>query len=216
MIALVAATAALAAPHHFTAHVTNPWFPLRPGTTYVHEGTADGRPVRDVFRVTRRTKVVDGARCVVIDDRVFTNGRLSERTTDYYTQDEDGNVWYFGEDTAEIDAKGRVRSRAGTWRAGVRGARPGLFMPADPKVGEHHFQEQARGRAEDEYRVTRRDATVTVPYGTFHDALVTHEWTPLEPGIKGRKVYARGVGQVLEQAITGEQETLALVRVDKP
>src|SRR5436189_6168316 len=93
-------------PGGFTTTIDNPWFPLKPGTTLIYKGVKDGKPQRDVFHVTTRTKVVHGARCVVVDDRVYSGGHLSEKTLDYYTQDANGNVWYYGEDTAELNAKG--------------------------------------------------------------------------------------------------------------
>src|SRR5947209_5249787 len=98
----------------FTTKIDNPWFPLAPGTTLVYKGVKDGKPQRDVFKVTKRTKVVGGVRCLVVDDRVYASGHLGERTTDYYVQDASGNVWYYGEDTAELDSRGRVTSREGT------------------------------------------------------------------------------------------------------
>ena len=86
-----------------------------------------------MLRVTNRTKLIQGARCTVVDDRLYLHGRLEERTTDWYAQDEKGNVWYFGEDTAELDKHGRVTSTEGSWQAGVDGARAGIYMPAEPK-----------------------------------------------------------------------------------
>src|SRR5438034_1557888 len=119
---LVAATAVFSfavcgtagATTRFSATVDNPWFPLKPGTTLTYKGVKDGKPQRDVFKVTGRTRTVNGAPCVVVDDRVYSSGHLSERTTDYYTQDAKGNVWYYGEDTAELDANGKVITREGT------------------------------------------------------------------------------------------------------
>jgi hypothetical protein len=99
----------------FTPRVDNPWFPLSPGTTYVYTGVKDGKPSRDVVTVTHRTAVIDGARCAVLDDRLYLNRRLGERTTDWYTQDSRGNVWYYGEATAELDARGHVTSTQGSW-----------------------------------------------------------------------------------------------------
>src|SRR5256885_8344084 len=98
----------------FTAAVTNQWFPLTPGTTYMYEGIKDGKRLRDVFTVTHRTTTIKSAPCVVVDDRLYLAGRLAERTSDYYSQDRAGNVWYFGEDTAELDANGHVKTRDGT------------------------------------------------------------------------------------------------------
>src|SRR5436309_13461128 len=97
------------APASFSARVTNQWYPLRPGSVYVYRGVKDGEPSREVMTVTHRTKVIDGATCAEIRDLLYLRGRLEERTTDWYTQDPKGNVWYFGERTAELDAKGQVK-----------------------------------------------------------------------------------------------------------
>jgi hypothetical protein len=200
----------------FTAKVDNPWYPLRPGTTLVYEGGEGGNAERNVFKVTQRTKVVNGARCVVIDDRVYSGpgaGHVSERTSDYYAQDSKGNVWYFGEDTAALDSNGNVKSTAGTWHAGVNGARAGLFMPAHPRVGETHRQEYLKGHAEDWFKVLSLNAKVNVPHGRYTNALRTREWTPLEPGVIDNKYYAHGIGEVFEGTVKGGNERFELVAV---
>ncbi len=213
-LALVALLAAApASGQRFDAHVDNPWFPLAPGTTYVYEGSKDGKAARDVYAVTHRTKRIDGARCVVVHDRLYLRGRLAERTTDYYAQDRRGTVWYFGEDTAELDMHGRVTSTEGTWHAGVDGARAGIYMPAHPRVGERHRQEFYRGHAEDRFQVVSSSADVDVPYGSFTRALRTKEWTPLEPGVLDAKFYVRGIGQVAERTVRGGSERAVLVSV---
>src|SRR3954447_6392140 len=76
----------------FTSNVDNPWFTLKPGTTYVYEGTKDGKRARDLYTVTHGTRTIDGVPTRVVSDLLFLNGRLEERTTDYYTQDKAGNV----------------------------------------------------------------------------------------------------------------------------
>src|SRR4051794_22612730 len=179
----------------------NPWFPLTPGTTYVYRGHDGADKVRDVFTITHRTRVIQGVRCKVIRDRLYASGRLAERTTDYYAEDARGTVRYYGEDTAELDRHGHVTSREGSWRAGRDGARAGIFMPADPRVGEHHFQERYPGHAEDQFRVVSRRGR----------HLETREWTRLEPGVRDRKVYRRGVGQDSEDSIKGGDQHLKLV-----
>ncbi len=199
----------------FTTKIDNPWLPLKPGMTLVYRGVKDGKPQRDVFTVTHRTKVVGGVRCVVISDRVYQGGHVSERTSDYYVQDGKGNVWYFGEDTAELDANGKVTSTEGTWHTGVRGAKPGIFMPAHPRVGEHHRQEYFKGHAEDQFRVVSLHAHVKVPYGDFRNALKTKEWTKLEPGVLDSKYYVRGIGQVFEGSLKGPREYAKLVSVKR-
>jgi len=214
---LLGAVAALATagpnPSNFSARVDNPWFPLQPGTVYVYRGVKDGKPARDVLTVTHRTKKIDGVPCVVVEDRLYLRGRLGERTTDWYSQDKQGNVWYFGESTAELDKHGHVTSTEGTWEAGRDGAMPGIYMPARPKVGQAGRQEFYKGHAEDHFRVISLHATVRVPYASSSNALLTNEWTPLEPGVLDRKVYVRGVGTVLEQAVKGGAERAELIAV---
>jgi hypothetical protein len=187
----------------FSATVDNPWFPLTPGTTFHYTGVKDGKASRDVMTVTRRTTIIDGAPCVAVSDKLYLAGRLEERTTDWYSQDRAGNVWYFGESTEELAPDGHVTTREGSWRAGVHGARPGIFMFAKPKVGRHAQQEFYKGHAEDHFQVLAVHKTT----------LLTKEWTPLEPGVIDHKLYKRGVGTILEQTVKGGDERNALVSV---
>jgi hypothetical protein len=200
-------------PPGFSARVDNPWYPLKPGTTYTYLGAKDGHPARDVLTVTHRTRTIGGASCVVVEDRLYLSGRLEERTTEWYSQDALGNVWYFGENTAELDAKGRVKNTDGTWRAGVNGARPGIFMFTHPRIGHSAQQEFYKGQAEDHFQVLSLNARVAVPYVSSRSALLTKEWTPLEPGTIDHKLYVRGIGTVLEQTVKGGTERAALVSV---
>jgi hypothetical protein len=197
----------------FNAEVTNPRFPLRPGTTMLYAGRKDGHAAVDAVTVSRRTKVVDGVSTRIVEDRLLLDGRLVERTSDYYAQDRCGNVWYFGEDTAELDRRGRVVDTSGSFAAGIDGAEPGVVMPASPEVGRRFRQEWYAGEAEDTFVVRQLRVRVTVPYGTFRHGLRTAESTALEPGVRDRKVYVRGVGEVLERADRGPQERLVLVDV---
>ena len=209
-LALLAAGCGSSGPT-YSANVTNEWFPLAPGSVYRYRGVKDGEPSREVMTVTHRTRTLDGAETIVVKDLLYLRGRLEERTRDYYTQDDDGNVWYFGEDTAELDAKGRVTTREGTWHAGVDGAKPGIFMYAHPAVGQSARQEFLKGQAEDHFAVLRRGIAVTVPFKAFRGALLTKEWTPVEPGVLDHKYYARGIGTVLEQTVKGGNERNELV-----
>jgi hypothetical protein len=185
----------------FVRTIDNPWFPLKPGSVWRYRGVKDGKPSRDIVRVTGRTKTILGVRTTAVSDRLYLSGRLEERTTDWYAQDSRGNVWYFGEDTAELDRHGRVKTREGSWQAGVKGAREGLFMPARPRVGQTGLQEFLKGHAEDHFKVLRRTRTT----------LLTKEWTPLEPGVIDHKHYRRGVGTVLEETVRGGDERNTLV-----
>ncbi len=200
-------------PSQFVQNVDNPWFPLKPGTIFVYRGSKDGKRATDIVEVTDRTKVISGVRCVAVDDTLVLNGKVGEHTVDWYAQDRAGNVWYFGERTAEYDDRGKVTSREGTWMDGVNGARAGIYMFGDPRVGRSARQEYYPGHAEDHFTVLTHSASVTVPYGTFHHALRTKEWTPLEPGVRDAKFYVHGLGEVKEVTVKGPLEVLRLVQV---
>jgi hypothetical protein len=200
-------------PSRFGPDVTNPWFPLQPGTTYTYRGLDEGDPVRDVVFVTNRTRVIDGVRTRDVFDRLFQGGALVERTHDYYAQDSCGNVWYFGEDTAELNKAGTVTSTEGSWQSGVNGAEPGVFMQARPHLGRHFRQEWLAGHAEDVFVVVDLSTSVHVPAGTYSDALRTEETDALEPGVLDNKWYAKGVGDVRELTVHGPQEKLDLVSI---
>jgi hypothetical protein len=200
----------------FSARVDNPWFPLAPGTVYVYRGIKDGKPSRDVVEVMHSTRTIEGVRATSVRDDLYVEGRLEERTTDWYAQDHAGNVWYLGEDTAELDRNGRVTSREGSWLAGVHGAQPGIYMPARPAVGVRGRQEYLKGHAEDHFRIVSLDAAVSAPAVSSKHALLTEEWTPLELGVLDHKFYVRGIGTVLEQTVKGGRERNALVSLRRP
>src|SRR3954453_2025609 len=203
-------------PEQFAPAVTNPWFPLKPGTVFTSRGTEDGGQTRDVFTVTHRTKTILGVRTTVIDDRVYVNGRLEERTNDWYAQDKDGNVWYLGEATGTLDSKGHFKSHEGSWQAGVDGAKSGIFMPAHPRVGQTGQQEVYKGHAEDQFKVLSLRTSVKTPAVSSKRALLTQETTPLEKGVVDHKVYVRGYGTVSEKTVKGGNEQLELVSVKRP
>ena len=199
-------------PASFIDRVDNPYFPLVPGTTKVYEGGSDGEHEVVTVEVTRKTKRILGVTCVVVKDTVEVDGELKEATLDWYAQDVDGNVWYFGERTAEYE-HGTVATREGSWEAGVDGALPGVIMPADPTVGLAYTQEHFAGQAEDKGKVVEVGEHVDVPYGAFDDVIVTEDWTPLEPKVREHKSYAPGVGVVFEEIVRGGEGVLRLVEV---
>jgi hypothetical protein len=188
---------------HNSNLVTNPWFPLARGAVYVYEGQKDGKAARDVMTVTPKVKAITGIRAAVVHDRLFLNGRLAERTTDWYAQDKRGTVWYLGEKTAELNARGKVTSTEGSFLNGRDGARGGIFMPAHPAVGQSFQQEAFKGEAEDRFRILDLAASVTTPAVSSTSAMLTKETTPLEPGLVDHKYYVQGIGTVKEQQVAG-------------
>ena len=149
-----------------------------------------------------------GVKCVVVRDAVKLDGVVLEDTFDWYAQDKQGAVWYFGEDTKEFKSGGRVVTE-GSWEAGVNG-QPGIIMPAHPKPGQPYKQEYSPNNAEDMGQVVAVGETVTVPAGTYQDCVKTKEWSMLESG-HGYKWFAKGVGFVRSEASSGEVATLMSV-----
>ena len=198
-------------PASFSTRVDNPWFPLLRGTRWVYTGVKDGTPTRDVVTVTDQTKTIAGVPCVAVRDRLYMRGRLEERTTDWYSQDSHGNVWYLGENTAELDARGHVTSTEGTWKAGVGGAKAGIYIPGHPRLGQNGLQEFLKGQAEDHFEIIGVFGTVAPPGEA--NTLLTKEWTPLETGVIDHKLYVRGIGVVLEQSQRGPNERNELISI---
>ena len=188
--------------------VTNPFFPLPPGTTFFYVGEKDGIPTSNVTEVTCTTLVILGVTTTVVRDQAFDEkGNLVEDTLDYYAQDAAGNVWYFGEDTKELDPlTGLVISTQGTWRAGVDDADPGFVMLANPQVGDSYYQEFARGVAEDQARVQSLNASACIGQGCFDRLLLTKETTRLSPGEVENKYYKRGIGFIFGVIVKGGNE----------
>lgn len=180
-----------------TAADPNPLFPLVPGTTYNYRAVDAEGTETITFEVTHQTRKILGVTCTVVHDAVHLDGSLIEDTDDWFAQDRDGNVWYFGESTAEYE-DGLIISVDGAWEAGVAGAKPGIIMFAKPKVGKTYRQELFLGEAEDAAEILALDKTVTVPAGTFGNCLKTRDFTPIDPGSFDYKFYAPGIGAVLE------------------
>jgi hypothetical protein len=200
-------------PADFSTVIDNPYFPLPVGRTLVYRGIKDGQTQVDRVTVTNQTKVVaEGITARVVTDVATHDGNLLEKTADWYAQDDRGNVWYVGEDTAAYLRNGKVDT-SGSWEAGVHDAEPGLIMEADPQIPDAYRQEFLSGQAEDTAWIVDRGGSVTVPAGTFKNALTSLEATRVEPGAYDEKVYAPGTGIVLERALTGANESAKLVDV---
>jgi hypothetical protein len=191
----------------FTTEIDNRYWPMRPGSRWVYrEGDQ-----RVVVTVTDETKRMMGIEARVVHDVVTEKGELVEDTYDWYAQDDDGNVWYLGEDTKEYE-NGEVASTEGSWEAGVDGAQPGILLPAEPEPGMKYRQEYSEGKAEDAAEVLSLDERVRVPFGAFEDVLQTKDVTPLEPDLVEHKYYAKGVGPILAKTVSGGTGREELVR----
>lgn len=207
--------------------IDNPYWPLVPGTDLVFTNASrDGCEV-ELFQVTNNIKSdfpapYDSIVATEIFDRSWLSPGcdghyvLAETTRDWYAQDKRGNVWYFGENTTAYDAD-TCPSTAGSWTAGVDGARPGIIMLARPKPGDTYRQEFSAGNAEDFAKVLRLNASIEGRFGAFSDCLVTKEWSPLSPGAVEQKFYCpAGGGLMLVKELKGKTLRTEFVGSSRP
>jgi hypothetical protein len=150
-----------------------------------------------VETVTDLTKVVDGVRTVVMYDEDWHAGELLEPEVRFHAQDNEGNVWHFGQYREEYE-DGKLVEPLG-WVPGQKGARAGIFMTAEPRVGAPSY---AMGYApppvtwDDRARVYKMGQQTCVPVDCYENVLVTDEFEPSKPGAFQTKYYAPGVGNV--------------------
>jgi hypothetical protein len=211
-------------PATIDAGSANPYFPLVPGYKWTYKTSEDGEITEtitvEVLSQDDKTIEIEGVTCVVVRDIVYDGDiedpdpvedadDIIEDTYDWYGQQNDGTVWYFGEfslakeDCEEDEASCEgLYSEDGSWKSGYEGGKAGIIMFGDPaaEVGTVFRQEIALGNAEDAGEVLSFDEeTVDVPAGTFAtEVLKTLDFTPLEPDETENKYYAPGVGVVLE------------------
>jgi len=200
--------------NEFSTEIDNPYFTLVPGATFVYEAETEEGTERTVVTVASDIKVVMGVTVTVVTDEVFLDGKLIEYTKDWYAQDADGNVWYFGEESKEM-VNGVVVSTEGSWEAGVNGAQPGMVMKAQPKIGDTYRQEFLKGEAEDMADVLALGESVTVPYGSFTGCIKTRDYTPLEPGADEHKYYCPEVNFVVLEVGVEDGQRTELINITK-
>jgi hypothetical protein len=202
-------------PADFSTQVDNPYFPLPVGARWrIRVTDQDGLVQNEVITVSDQTKrIADGVTARVVHDVVSEGGKPAEITDDWYAQDSEGNVWYFGEATVEIH--NGERDTTGSFEAGVNGADAGVAMLAHPTAGQTYREEYYAGQAEDRSRVLASDQQAEVPFGHFRHAILTEDYTPVEPNVLELKMYAPGIGQVLAQTVSGGSEHEELISFKK-
>jgi len=198
-------------PADFVRSITNPYLPFPVGRTLTYRGIKDGVTQTDVVHVTSDTRVLEGITAVAVSDVATHAGKLLEKTTDWYAQDKQGNVWYLGERTAAY-SHGHV-DHSGSWLAGVHDGEPGIVMKAHPQVPVAYRQEFLRGQAEDTAWIVNRGGSFKLPFTVVHNVVTSYEFTVLEPTVLDKKIYAPGLGIVREEAALGPKETATLVSV---
>jgi hypothetical protein len=189
-------------PADFQAEVTNPYFAQPVGLSRAFEGEEDGVLIRVEETVLEETETVAGVETTILEVNEYEDGELVEHTLDYYAQHVDGSVYYFGEDVDNYE-DGEVVDHDGTWHAGEDGALPGLYMPANPEVGQQFEQERAPGIAEDESEIVEVGLAVETAAGSFEDCIKTEDYAPLDDATE-HKYYCPDVGLVREESEEGD------------
>jgi hypothetical protein len=199
-------------PRDFTIKIDNPYWPMRPGTTwkYVERGGGEKATVR--VHVSHRTKMIKGIRVRIIHDVVRVDGEIIENTFDWFAQDSRGNIWYLGEFTREYE-NGQVVSTEGSWKHGRDGAQAGVVVPAKPQVGCSYREEFLKGEAEDRAKILSINEKIKTPTGFHRRVLQTANTTPLQANLLENKFYARGKGPVLELDISPQFGRAVLVKM---
>jgi len=181
------------------------YFILEPGCKLTYKSGIDTL----VITVLDETKMVDGVRCRVVEERETKDGKLAEVSRNWFAIDKaTGDVYYFGEAVDMYDADGKIVARGGSWESGKDGARFGLLLPGKPKVGDAYYQEVAPTIAQDRARVVSVTEEVKVPAGTFKNCLKTEESSAIEAGV-GEKLYAPGIGLI-------KDDEFELAKVEMP
>jgi hypothetical protein len=201
-------------PKNFSASPTdvNQWVPMVPGIQSTMKGfvnVGDRRlPHVRVTTITDVTKAVSGVRAVLVLDQDFDGGQLSEQAIDYLAEDEGGNVWYVGSYTEAYEG-GQFLNAEDAWMAGVNGAVPGLYLPANPKTGTPPFyQTKIPGGEQSTAEVVKVDQRTCVPFKCYTGVVVIQE-----QGTEN-KYWAPGVGGILTEPLSGTaQETEELVNI---
>lgn len=186
----------LPAPEEFVELVSNPYFPLGPGIVRIYEGDKEGEHRRDEVEVLAETRIIEGVECTSVHQEVFIDGELMEVTDEWFAQDDQGNVWKFGEESIEFETGEAV---VDAWIAGEDGAEPWIFMNAEPKVGDVYFG------GEDIYEVVSVNVIAVVPVAVFAHSIEVEE-NPDDPDDSDTIIFSPGAGMVSEASIDGTIE----------
>ena len=200
-------------PADFTTVINNTYFSLPVGRTFVYEGEAADGVERIEITISGETKAVLGVETLVYRDKVWLDRILIEDTRDYLAQNSvTGDVWYFGEDVDNYE-DGELKDHDGAWLAGIDGAKPGIWMKANPQVADQYREEYYVGEAEDMAEIVSITESVEVPQGSYTNCLETKNWTPLEPGLVEFKYYCSEVAGLVLETNPTDGERIELIEV---
>lgn len=203
-------------PADFTTKITNKYFALPAGKKLTYETTEQGKVTERIeIEILRETKTIEGIETVIYLDKEFKNGRLVEETRDYLAQHKNGDVWYFGEDVKNY-SNGIVVNRSGSFIHGKDGAKAGIWMKAEQRVGDSYKQEFYPGHAEDTRDTVAVGETVTTKNRTYTDCVKVYDWTPLEKNAQEHKYHCPEVGALVLTVDLKSGSRAELVNVVQP
>ncbi|HVF77895.1 MAG TPA: hypothetical protein VNA28_06320 [Solirubrobacteraceae bacterium] len=195
------------------ATAKNRYFPLTPGYQSVRLGKVNrgNRRLehRRVFSVSDVYKTINGIRSVAVLDQDFDGGQVGEQAIDFLAADESGNIWSLGSYTEAYEGGRFVNANDG-WLTGIKGAKPGVLLPANVTAGGPAFiQEDQPGDDPSTAKVVRAGVRTCVPFKCFNDTIVVEEDgsenKSFAPGVGGIKTEPKGGG--------GEEETEELINL---
>ncbi len=201
-------------------NIDNLFFPFQPGGLKLYAGSDHGTKTAaiDNYLTTTRTFNLNGSNvaCHILVEESYESGTLVERSANYFAQADDGTVYYFGE-VVNIFQDGIVVSHEGSWLVGGptlpsdppdagSATKPGLFMPANPELGDMFRPEDLFPIVDETDEVVGIDQDVLVPAGKYDGAIGVKETSRLDSAVEF-KWYAPGVGPVKVKALG---ETLRL------
>jgi hypothetical protein len=201
-------------PEDFSTVIDNPYFTMIPGTTFVFEKESDEGVERIEAYVTDTTRNIIGVETLVVYERTWLEDELIEETYDWFAQDKEGNVWYFGEDSKEFE-DGEVSTTFGSWEAGVNDAKPGILMKAKPAVGDFHYQEYSEGVAIDTSDILDVNVSIKTKFGSFTGCVKNKEGSALAKDLLEHKYYCPEAGNVVYIIDVGSGEEEVLVEIIK-
>ena len=177
--------------------ITNPYLPLASLKHDILENKSErvertARPeIHKTFEICGQT-----IEALTVEDREYDSAEnLTEATLDYFAQDDDGNVYYLGEDV-DTYKNGKVSGHSGAWLLGKDTTIPGVLLPAHPQVGDKFSSENVPHITTEKDEVVSVSETMTVPAGTFHGCIKIKERA--SDGATEFKLYAPGVGVIAE------------------
>jgi hypothetical protein len=200
---------------NFVKAINNPYFPLTPGTSSLFSGTNDTGKLIEQITVTKKTRKIMNVTCVEVERTLTVNDKLANTSINWYAQDKQGNVWFFGAAVKVYNPAGKVTSTAGTWLAGSNGAQPGIVMQAVPGANLTYRQDYFKGHVEDMAQVLSLTESVTGTSGSYTDVLEIKEWSALQPNLVVNKWYAKGVGLIMSKVVQGGTQELQLTEAKK-